>query len=240
MEGGHAMVIARMKFEKGEEVRYISHLDLQRTFQRALRRAQIDTAYSQGFNPHSKISFAMALPVGMTSEGEYVDVELNHPTCAKKLMDQLNTSLPEGLKILDCKISQGNHPSLMSIIQKGLYWVKIYTQNFIDPDQIEKKIVDFLDQKEIKIQKKDKKGRVKGKNIRPFIDEISMEKVEEQFIYLKMKLSAGSQNNVKPEIVVERLTSFGQPPLEYNGVKIHRIDLLAQDGERFISPMELF
>lgn len=240
MEGGHVMVVARMKFEKGEEVRYISHLDLQRTFQRALRRAQIDIAYSQGFNPHPKISFAIALPVGMTSEGEYVDVELNHPTSTKKLMDQLNTSLPEGLKILDCKISQENHPSLMSIIQKGIYWVKINTQNFIDPDQIEKKIVDFLDQKEIKIQKKDKKGRIKEKNIRPFIDEILVEKIEEQFIYLKMKLSAGSQNNVKPETVVEKLTNFGQTPLEYNGAKVHRIDLLTQDGKKFISPMELF
>ena len=89
------MATARMKFSKGEEVKYISHLDLQRTFQRALRRADIQIAYSQGFNPHPKLSFAMALAVGMTSEGEYVDVELAHPIDAKEMKERLNNLYPE-------------------------------------------------------------------------------------------------------------------------------------------------
>ena len=90
MEDGLAMIIARIKFSKGEEVKYISHLDLQRAFQRALRRAEIDIAYSKGFNPHPKVSFATALSVGMTSDGEYVDVELNNWQNGKELTKKLN------------------------------------------------------------------------------------------------------------------------------------------------------
>ena len=67
-------IIAR--FEKGEAVRFVSHLDIQRTFQRAFRRANIPLAYSQGFNPHPQLSFATALSLGYTSEAEWFDVKL--------------------------------------------------------------------------------------------------------------------------------------------------------------------
>ncbi len=240
MEGGHAMVVARMKFEKGENVRYISHLDLQRTFQRALRRAEIDITYSQGFNPHPKISFAMAVPVGMTSEGEYIDVELNSFIEENQLLNKLNQSLPTGLKILDCKISIKSHPSLMSIIEKGIYRVTIKVKQPIQLEQIKKRMLDFLTQEEIYIEKRDKKGRIKEKDIRPFINEFLIEKIERQSIYFRMILAAGSHNNIKPERVIQKFSHFGDYFLEYDRLKIHRIDLLARDGDQFVSPIKLF
>ena len=65
-----------LRLEKGEKVKYISHLDMQRLFQRALRRAKLPCAYSQGFNPHMLVSFACALPVSVCSKAEYAEVVL--------------------------------------------------------------------------------------------------------------------------------------------------------------------
>lgn len=239
-EGGHAMVVARMKFTKGEQVRYISHLDLQRTLQRALRRGGIDITYSQGFNPHPKISFAMALSVGMTSKGEYVDIELNKNMDAHELMTKLNSAFPKGLEVLDCRISDKKHPSLMSIIQKGIYKVQIHTNHNCVENEIKERVEDFLRQKEMKIRKMNKKGKIKEKDIRPLIDTIQVERVEDQHIFLTMQLAAGSQNNLKPEVLVEKLVNYGDIPLSYNFIKIHRIELLAAGEEGLVSPMELF
>lgn len=240
MEGGHAMVIARMKFIKGEEVKYISHLDLQRAFQRALRRGEMDIAYSQGFNPHPKISFAMALSVGMTSESEYVDIELNDWYDADELIIKLNDVLPKGLQIKECIISDEKHPSLMSTIRMGLYSIKLYMQNTPNKLEIEKRIKEFLMQKEIKVQRTNKRGNLVEKDIRQLIETIIVERVEKNIIYIELKLATGSQNNVKPELVIEKLADFGDIPLSYDLMKIHRVDLFAQVEGELISPIKLF
>jgi radical SAM-linked protein len=240
MGGGHAMVIARMKFIKGEEVKYISHLDLQRAFQRALRRGEIDIAYSQGYNPHPKISFAMALSVGMTSEGEYVDVELKDWYDADELIIKINSVLPKGLQIKECIISDEKHPSLMSTIRMGLYKIKLYMQNTPNKLEIEERINEFLLQKEIKVNRTNKRGILVEKDIRQLIEAIIVAKVEKNNVYIELKIATGSQNNVKPELVIEKLFSFGDIPLLYDSLKIHRVDLFAQVEGELISPIKLF
>lgn len=240
MGDGHVMWTARLKLIMGEEVRYISHLDLQRAFQRALRRAEIDVAYSQGFNPHPKTSFAMALAVGMTSEGEYIDVELNTKIQPEELMTRLNNSLPQGLQVVQCKLRDKPHPSLMSQIDKAIYTIEILTQgknNYLD---IQLLIEFFMQQDEIIVERVNKKGKKSSKNIRPFIDFIQLEEVQDQLIILKTRLATGSKNNVKPENMIEKLIAFGGKKINYEGLKIHRIDLLTQEGKKLISPIENF
>lgn len=233
MEGGHAMWTARMKFSKGEQVKYISHLDLQRAFQRALRRADIDMAYSQGFNPHPKISFAMALAVGMTSLEEYVDIELNQWVLPEELIKRLNKSLPTGLEILQCKITKDSLPSLMSTIEKSIYEIKIYNNKPISKREIEDKINALLGREEIMIERVNKRGKKSQKNIRPLIDYIKVDTIEEKEISFKMMLSTGSQNNLKPEIVIDNLLDISDET-----IKIHRISLLAGRDQELISPLE--
>jgi radical SAM-linked protein len=75
-KGGNVVYTARIKFKREPDIRYISHLDMQRMVQRVLRRGGIPMKYSEGFNPHPKLAFAMAMGVGLTSDCEYVDVEL--------------------------------------------------------------------------------------------------------------------------------------------------------------------
>ena len=91
------MMNIRMKFLKDEEVKYISHLDLMRTFQRAMRRAKIPMVYSAGFNPHPEMSFAQALSLGIASVGEYLDIKTKDNINIRELKDKLNNVLPTGL-----------------------------------------------------------------------------------------------------------------------------------------------
>jgi radical SAM-linked protein len=94
----------RIKYTKSEEVKFISHRDLMRTFQRAIRRAEIPISYSQGFNPHMKISWGQALKVGKTSSGEYAKLQLESFIRPQELMQKLNKQLPQGIEILEANL----------------------------------------------------------------------------------------------------------------------------------------
>ncbi|MDD5382411.1 MAG: TIGR03936 family radical SAM-associated protein [Candidatus Margulisbacteria bacterium] len=94
----------KLKYTKGEEVKFISHRDLMRAVQRAVRRADIPIAYSQGFNPHMKISWGNALKVGATSDGEFAELQIDGWVKPQELMDKLNRQLPKGLAILEANL----------------------------------------------------------------------------------------------------------------------------------------
>lgn len=91
----------KIKYTKGEAVKFISHRDLMRLFQRAIRRADLPMAYSQGFNPHMKISWGQALKVGRTSEGEEAVLNIDGWLKPREVQDKLNKSLPPGVEIID-------------------------------------------------------------------------------------------------------------------------------------------
>jgi radical SAM-linked protein len=91
----------KIKYTKGEEVKYISHRDLMRVFQRALRRSEIPMVYSQGFNPHMRISWGQALKVGQSSDNEYAVIQVEGHVKPREVMDKLNQTLPSGIEILD-------------------------------------------------------------------------------------------------------------------------------------------
>ncbi len=93
-----------VKYTKGEEIKFISHRDLMRTFQRAVRRADIPIAYSQGFNPHMKISWGNALKVGQSSSGELAQLQIDGWIKPAELMARLNRHLPKGLEILEANL----------------------------------------------------------------------------------------------------------------------------------------
>jgi len=91
----------KVVYKKGEEVKYIGHRDLMRAFQRAVRRADLPIAYSQGFNPHMKISWGNALKVGATSEREEAVLQFEQWAKPDEVKERLNRVLPRGLAILD-------------------------------------------------------------------------------------------------------------------------------------------
>lgn len=95
------MLRIKIIYKKGEEVKYLSHKDLMRAFQRAIRRAKLPINYSQGFNPHMKISWGQALKVGATAESEAAELEMMEFIKPMVVKDRLNQNLPPGLAIID-------------------------------------------------------------------------------------------------------------------------------------------
>ena len=90
----------RVKFAKQGAMKFIGHLDIMRYFQKAVRRAGIDVAYSEGFSPHMIMSFAAPLGVGVTSTAEYFDMEIQTPMSSKEAVKRLNDTMAEGMEVL--------------------------------------------------------------------------------------------------------------------------------------------
>ena len=145
----------RIKYEKTGVLRFIGHLDVMRFFQKAIRRAKLDVAYSQGFSPHQIISFAAPMPLGMTSEGEYFDGEFNSVTTTQDMMDRLNSTMPDGIKVHDIVILPEDAKNSMSVVSASDYY--IYTNDEAKNNnlpQIIKSLDDFYNCNSIEITKK--------------------------------------------------------------------------------------
>lgn len=115
----------RAEITKGDELRYVSHLDYANIFIRAFDRAKLPMAYSEGFNPHMKVAFASALSLGVTSEAEYIDFELTKPVCQPEVFDKLQKELPSGIKLKELRIVQGKTKALMAEADEARYELKV-------------------------------------------------------------------------------------------------------------------
>jgi len=108
-------------FHKGEELRFISHLDVMRLLQRAMRRARLPLAFSQGFNPHPILAFASALAVGHTSDAEWMDVQLTEAVDPDEFVSRLNAQIPEGLRVRRALEIDEKLPTLTALLQRAEY-----------------------------------------------------------------------------------------------------------------------
>lgn len=167
----------RTKFIRGEEVKYISHLDLMKVFERALRRSGIPIAYSQGFNPHPHMVFGLPLSVGVTSEAEYADFELAEPINPAEFTERLNMELPAGLKIV-CAKERIVKSNIMATIIKAEYEILVSSEEKLGKDNIKEAIREFM-QRETVVVSKERKSSVKQVDIRPMIFELNAKFFEE-------------------------------------------------------------
>ncbi|HWQ30533.1 MAG TPA: TIGR03936 family radical SAM-associated protein, partial [Negativicutes bacterium] len=215
------MMNTRLKFTKGNEVKYISHLDLMRVFQRAIRRSEVPIAYSAGFNPHQEISFGAPLSLGVTSNAEYVDLKLSSEMAVQEIKERLNGSLPDGIRILDGVVLGDNPKSAMSLVTHARYMVSFYLEN-ISPEALEKSLRDFLVQDSIKVMKEQpKKGfELKEVDIRPMIVDMKLVESKTDFHIFECLLLSGSKGNLKPELLMKAFGGFGAYNIE--GKRINR------------------
>jgi radical SAM-linked protein len=179
-----------LRYEKTENAKYVSHLDFVRMFGRAMRRAHLPIAFSEGFNPHPLLGFALPLSVGYTSECEILEIVLTQELAPTEIMESLNAVLPKGVKILSAHEGKSN----MKKLDIALYQVF--------PEKTPAGIAEFLSMDEILIEKKTKSG-IKECDIRGDIKDIkvTLGKIE-------MTLSAGSRANLKPEVVVAAMNKY--------------------------------
>lgn len=191
----------RVKFRKYGIMKFIGHLDVMRYFQKAIRRAQIPIAFSGGYSPHMIMSFANPLGVGLTSDGEYFDIELREPISSQEAVNRLNEQMVEGMEVLSfVEIPDDKKNKGMSIVAGASYLAS--PQNGPLPDGWEEKLDEFYRQDSITVMKATKKSE-KEVDIRPMIYEL-----EARGSAIYMKVAAGSAQNLKPELVTDAFLKY--------------------------------
>jgi len=193
----------RIKFSKQGSMKFIGHLDLLRYFQKAIRRSGIPICYSGGYSPHQIMSFASPLGVGITSRGEYMDIETEDITSLNDMKDRLNAVMAEGIEILSCRLLHSDSKNAMSIVAAADYTLRF--RNGYEPADIPdffRKLQDFAAKESLVVWKKTKKNE-KEVDIKPMIYELC---IHDCVIY--MQLAAGSTNNLKPELVMKAFYTY--------------------------------
>ncbi len=182
---------------------------------RTFRRAEIPVKYSQGFNPHMIMTIGLPMSVGVTSDGEYLDVELHTDISTEKFIEDVNKNIPLGLKVVDVNIIGKEAPPL-SDIDSAVYRVKINGAEKIDTNAL-------MSLPEIVVPKKTKKG-INDTDIKKDIRGIEFIENGDNFTVYRMHLSAGGRSNLKPETVASAMEKY--LGMTYDSIEVHREELL--------------
>lgn len=225
----------RIKFTKEEPVKFMSHLDTLKMFERALRRASIHITHSQGFNPHAHMVFGLPLQVGVTSEAEYADFEFGERAqiTPEEFLKNMNRVLPSGVRIIGAA-AMSTRSNIMSCVAMASVNVTIRPDASCSAEDFHSRVLDFTLQKEISVERTTKNG-TKTVNIKPMINSIECGDTGNGEFLLKMKLDAGSVSNLKPDAVIDGVRSFTGRLIEIE--RIHRTALLVRKADRILDPM---
>lgn len=218
-------MIYRLKFEKREEVKYIGHLDMMRTFTRCIKKTNLPIKFSSGFNPRVQIAFALPLAVGVTSESEYFDLELNGDPDAEEVLKELKKVMPEGFKMLTCEKYE-KVQSLMSLVKEAKYEVNVLV-NSDNINETIKKVQDELNSEKILVTKQSKNGREEEVDIKPLIIDFEVYEVTYNSFCVSVHSYAGSKQNLNPNFIMEAVYN-AIPKEEVEDFNIHRKELILE------------
>ena len=203
---------------------FIGHLDMMRYFQKAMRRADIDIAYSQGFNPHQIMSFALPLGVGVFSDGEYLDIEANSVTSSKDMCRRLNEVMVDGVTVESVRLLPEQAKNAMSLVAAADYIVSFREGH--EPKGFSKEqFLEFCAQDSILVTKQTKK------NTREIDLKAYMYEVREATEGIYLKIGAGSANNIKPDLIFQAYAEYAGISMDDFALKVKRLDLYADLGE---------
>ncbi len=224
----------RIKFKKYGVMKFIGHLDMMRYFQKAIRRADIDIVYSEGYSPHQVMSFAAPLGVGITSDGEYFDIEVNSTQSSQSSIDALNRVMVEGITILEYKRLPDTAKTSMSLVAAADYRVEVkpgYPSFASSGVEFRKMVQEFFQgQSQICITKQTKKREIEM-DLKPLIYEMKVLEGHNSELALFLKVCTGSSDNIKPELVLEAFCQFHRLPFQPQGFQIHRMEVYAKSEE---------
>lgn len=213
-----------IKFSKEGSIRYISHLDMHRLFKRSFKRAGIRLQYSQGFNPHPKMSFAQPLSLGYSGSSEYLEFETAEPYQTGEILEKANSVMPEGIRLHSCEELPSGGKSLAALTEAASYEIVIPAEEGFHGN-IETLLKEYIERPQIPVLKYQKKtGRDLEVDIKPMIAEIHG-MVNDNHIMLTMKLSAGSTANLSPEIVLASFCEFAGISYDRAEVSIGRTEI---------------
>ncbi len=243
----------RVKFTKTGPLKFIGHLDVMRYFQKAIRRADIPAALSEGFSPHMIMSFAQPLGVGKTSSGEYFDLDLKEGAVFDRedFLRRLNEEMADGISCVNAvEIPSNKKNKGMSQVAAASYvvsfrrgrvqWISLKPEEMdISTQKLSAQVSAFMTQKHIMVLRKTKKSEEET-DIRPWIMDFQSviltpaqlaehpQNVEADPQAFSMLVSAKSGQNLKPELLIQTFAAYAGLEIPENAVLVHRIDLYAE------------
>lgn len=212
------------RFGKTRRLMCVSHLDLQRFMQMALRRTDLPVAYSKGFNPHPRLSFASALAMGWTSEAELMDVRLERPVGKDFALEEMAGALPAVLPLRGVRLVEDGFPALGAMLKAAAYRVEVAGEG---AGALAEAIPAFLAQDEVVALRKTKSGE-RLVNIRPMARSIDCTPVPGG-LRLTLCLDLTEKATLKPDLLLQVLAERAGIPLP-EAVRIHRTGLLGTDA----------
>lgn len=216
----------RLRFSKTGQAKYISHLDTNRVFSRALARAKINLWYTQGFNPRPYMSFSLPLSLGVESYCENVDLRILDDLTDEEIKDRMNNALPLGIRIVDV------YEDFMDC-HDIVYSDYVYKFEFKDNETALEKIIAVLESDEILAQKKAKQGKrriLKETDIKQFIVKYNAS-IRDNNIVLNIRLLAGPDKNLNPTLLFDTIIRLID--MDYEWKSIGRISLLTKDFKEY-------
>jgi len=207
----------RLRFGRGEDIKFLSHLDVMRLWERILRRCGLPLSYSEGFSPHPRIALAAPLPVGVTSQHEIMDVFLMRWIVPASFVSQVKQQLPKGLDLLEAWTVGANIPSLQSQVRFAEYEIEVQTEE--ETQEVESAIRSLLSAKELQWHHLRDTG-ARYYDLRTLIDDIWLIDVHDSLCVLGMRLRCDPTGTGRPEQVAKALGFANRP------ISIHRTRLI--------------
>ena len=208
-----------LQFQKGDIVRHLGLLDLQRTMQRALRRSGLPIGYSNGFNPHIVMTFASALSSGIPGDAEILDVTLAAGACDVKeedCMNAMNRVLPPALQVSRVRLVEDRFPKASAALEQAEYSITLHGG---DAAKIVDCIETFLKEEEIMAVRKTKRSETMV-NIRPMIHLLEAQYHEgENRAYVKTRVSFVEAATLKPDVLLGALAQFAQAEVPLHDIR---------------------
>lgn len=220
-----------IRFTKNREAKFISHLDLMRTLTRAFRRASIPVAYSKGFNPHPNISLAAPLPVGVSSDCEYGDIEIDVQISGNDIRDRVNPTLTAGIQILSAVSILEKQPPSMALVEAARY--KITFEGNLKGNKIDLIVEKILSETQILKLKKTKSGE-KEVDIRPLILELKGKQENAGNIIFECILCTGSKANLNPEVLAALIREYSDDSMS-GYADINRLELYTMGNNELMN-----
>lgn len=224
----------RLALSKGEEMRFLSHLDYAQAVERMIRRAEIKMAFSEGFNPHMKISFSSALALGITAEVEYLDMDIVEDATVESIMERLNRVAPPGLTVMAGREMPDKVKKLMAICNYAVYEVSGPVTGDVNWDELFKS---FNEAPEIEYEKVTPK-KTRTIDVKHFVKEPITACLDGNRVTLTMGIGIYPEGTMKPGDVWQLgREKFGWPVTD--GYSIHRHEIMVEREGQLLSPLDV-
>lgn len=221
----------RVRFSKNGPIRFIGHLDTMRYFQKAVRRADIPVCYSGGYSPHQIMSFAYPLGVGMTTDGDYMDIEVESLICSTEIINRLNSVMADGIVITDAVLLPEKSTPAMACVSASGY--KVSFRDGKEPSfDMGKAVAWFNDAQNVPYVKVTAKSEIEM-DLKKSVYEIRLN--EDGSLY--MMLDSSSAGNIKPSLVLEAIYKNYNEDLPDFPIHVHRIETYMRDESGSFVPL---